>query len=681
MTAIPASSAMPDARQIADALSCGKPGCACNPRPGHNGQRLTHCPAHDDENPSLSLTDSNDGHILLKCFAGCTQDAVIEALKERGLWNGHRPATERRIVATYDYLDEQCNLLFQVVRYEPKTFRQRHKNGSGEWTWNMEGVRRVLYHLEMLSGAEELYLVEGEKDADNLLAANVIATTSPGGANAWRDEYAQYLIGKTVIIIPDRDPPGMAYARQVANSLAGKAKEIRVILLPGDGVKDISDWLAAGGKVDNLVALEQSVEVLRPSPVDKPPCPAPAAHPQNTGVVFPEEAWVSLFKDYRDLVGPTTEAADAFHYATFCQVLGCTLGRDAHLYHAGKLFPNFYVCLIGKTGLTRKDTCWARARGLLDELHSYSTEGEENPPFRTVKGIRSYEGLLDELAGERKVRLIQVSELLSLLAKAKQESLGNIIPQLTELYDNPDRVNPPVHQKMVDCKEPFLSIMAGTTQAWLQKSLTEGEIYGGFANRWMYFVGLPKGPKANPPKMVEDNRRKLIDAINEVRRWAKALPNGGELDISDETQALFAEYYGPYYKRCQVEGVVPTLAVRVQDFIWKLALLYAAMEQSPKIKESHMTPAIAVGKYLEASVAEIFGAFTDSGSKQSESKVLTYLKNQGGPVAYRDVYYNLHLSARELELATGPLVKLGLIKPVSVDGKKGKRTVRGLEAV
>ncbi len=200
-------------------------------------------------------------------------------------------------------------------------------------------------------------------------------------------------------------------------------------------------------------------------------------------VELPNIAWRCLFKNYLDLVAETTEAADAFHYATFYQVLGCTIDRRLHVYHATKLYPNFYVCLVGRSGLTRKDTCWSRANDLLNRLHA-DTGSDQSPQFRMVKGIRSYEGLLDELAGEKKVRLIQVSELLSLLAKAKQESLGNIISALTELYDCPDRINPPVRQKMADCRESLVSIMAGTTQAWLQKVLTEENIYGGFANRW-----------------------------------------------------------------------------------------------------------------------------------------------------------------------------------------------------
>jgi len=57
---------------------------------GSNG--MARCPAHDDHNPSLSITEK-DGRVLVKCFAGCAQDAVITALKSRGLWDGGRCAT------------------------------------------------------------------------------------------------------------------------------------------------------------------------------------------------------------------------------------------------------------------------------------------------------------------------------------------------------------------------------------------------------------------------------------------------------------------------------------------------------------------------------------------------------------------------------------------------------------
>ena len=174
------------------------------------------------------------------------------------------------------------------------------------------------------------------------------------------------------------------------------------------------------------------------------------------------------------------------------------LGRRIHVYHARRLFPNFYICLVGRTAITRKDTARYRTQRLLNDLHS--EENQENPQFQILPGISSAEGLLDALGGERKVVVLSESELLSLLAKARQEALSNLIPKLTSLFDCPDLETLKTRQRTVVCKEPFLSISSGTTLAWLQKALTEKDIYGGFANRFIFVHGNPKTPLPFPPQ-------------------------------------------------------------------------------------------------------------------------------------------------------------------------------------
>jgi hypothetical protein len=55
------------------------------------------------------------------------------------------PQPQPRIVKTYGYCDENGTLLFQVVRFEPKGFRQRRPDGRGGWIWNLQDTRRVPY--------------------------------------------------------------------------------------------------------------------------------------------------------------------------------------------------------------------------------------------------------------------------------------------------------------------------------------------------------------------------------------------------------------------------------------------------------------------------------------------------------------------------------------------------------
>ncbi len=226
----------------------------------HDNEWMACCPGHADKTPSLHITLAGN-KILLKCQAGCDTSAVCDSLgiKMDDLFLTPK-AEEKKIVATYDYKDESGNVIYQVVRYQPKSFAQRHKNGNGEWAWNMEGVKRVLYHLpEILQENGTIYLVEGEKDCDNLWEYGMVATTSPGGASAWNPEYADYLNDKRVVVIPDNDEAGLSYARAVVKSLQGKARETRCVILPK--VKDFSDWIP-DNDIAELPALEQDISVL-----------------------------------------------------------------------------------------------------------------------------------------------------------------------------------------------------------------------------------------------------------------------------------------------------------------------------------------------------------------------------------------------------------------------------------
>ncbi len=141
-------------------------------------------------------------------------------------------------------------LLFQVVRFEPKDFRQRRPDGQGGWTWYVKGVRRAPYRLpEVLQRAQgaSVYVCEGDRDCDRLASLGLVATCNAGGAGKWRDELIACLQGAVVFILPDADEAGHWHAFEVTASLHRVAESIRIVDLPGLPDKgDISDWLDAG---------------------------------------------------------------------------------------------------------------------------------------------------------------------------------------------------------------------------------------------------------------------------------------------------------------------------------------------------------------------------------------------------------------------------------------------------
>lgn len=218
------------------------------------------CPRHKDRTPSAWMGGGAWG-----CFACGFQESITTLAQELGVplaGNGNGSDMLREYIeATFDYVDEAGQLLYQVVRYHPKRFQQRKPDGRGGWIWSTKGVRRVLYRLPEVIAAvptgQNIYVVEGEKHADRLRKDGLVATTNAAGAGKWQSEFSEFLRGAHVIILPDNDDPGKRHAELVAASLAGIARDVRVVELPGlsDKGDDVLDWLAAGHTIVELEEL------------------------------------------------------------------------------------------------------------------------------------------------------------------------------------------------------------------------------------------------------------------------------------------------------------------------------------------------------------------------------------------------------------------------------------------
>lgn len=255
------------------------------------------CPVHGgDDFDSLSCRAGDSGAVLLTCHSkGCTYHEILEAL-DLSSRNGERTRaaaagidfgggsrartrpcpepepetrTPSRITEIYDYVDTDGVLLFQVVRLEPKSFRQRRSDGAGGWVWSVKDTERVIYHLDEVVAAvqrgEVIYNVEGEKDVETLRSWGLTATCNPGGAGKWVESFSEHLRGADVVIIPDADDVGRKHAQAVAQSLAGVGARVRVLELPSLPPKgDVSDWAAAGGTREELEELAAGAPVRGP---------------------------------------------------------------------------------------------------------------------------------------------------------------------------------------------------------------------------------------------------------------------------------------------------------------------------------------------------------------------------------------------------------------------------------
>jgi P4 family phage/plasmid primase-like protien len=277
---------------------------------------MARCPGHPDKTPSLSVSTGDDGRTLIDCKAGCPPEKICAALgitlADLFADKPNRNIAGKKIVATYPYHDADGKLLFEVVRYEPKEFRQRRPDGKGGWIWNMAGIDRVLFRLpEVLAAIRAgipIFLTEGEKDTLAMAEHGFAATCNSGGAGKWQNSYSETLRGTDVLIVADKDPAGRKHAAAVAERLFGVARSVKTIELPDTNskpVKDAADFFAAGGESADLDARADAAPEF--TPASKPRPDGRDGHYSATPSQWFSEKYPSLLAEFGEAILESTD--------------------------------------------------------------------------------------------------------------------------------------------------------------------------------------------------------------------------------------------------------------------------------------------------------------------------------------------------------------------------------------
>ncbi len=253
-------------------------------------QWMARCPCrNDDANPSLAISQNDEGTALMHCHRGnsCSLDEICKSIgvEARELFSESdddwvpapkfqqdtRSASTKRNVGKkiekiYPYYNEDGTLLYEKVRFRlddgGKSFANRQPDpfNSGEYIWNLKEplVRRVLYRLpevvKAIAAGEPVWLVEGEKDADTLAEMGICGTTMDSGAGKWEQSYTDTLSAAHVEIIADNDEVGKQHALAVAAKLqAAGTRGCNIWMSPT--AKDITDHVVSGKNIDDLIEL------------------------------------------------------------------------------------------------------------------------------------------------------------------------------------------------------------------------------------------------------------------------------------------------------------------------------------------------------------------------------------------------------------------------------------------
>lgn len=228
-----------------------------------------------------------DDRILLHCHGGCKPEDIVDAMglnmsdlfirpnaakdfkkiehppkKQPKPW---KPRND--IVASYEYRDDGGHLLAVKDRDHNKFMSWRYQDKTGNWFYGKGDVDLPLYKHECIGNP--VYLVEGEKDVDTMIAGGLHAVTNPNGAGEWKDRYTEQLRGYDVCIIPDNDDTGRKHAETAANALHGVAASVKLAdlseLWPGipekGDVTDYTEWCRGIGRSEANIF--KSIEILR----------------------------------------------------------------------------------------------------------------------------------------------------------------------------------------------------------------------------------------------------------------------------------------------------------------------------------------------------------------------------------------------------------------------------------
>jgi hypothetical protein len=615
---------------------------------------------------------------LVKHMLGCDRGGAIAWLRGEGLLperptRSHIPPEpeepRQKFVCAYDYVDEDGKLLHQTVRYaDPKKFLQRRPNPEkfGEWIWKLNDVRRVLYRLPEVIAAKDnaqtIFLVEGEKDADNLHSRGFAATTNPMGAKYWIAEFSEMLRGADIVVMGDNDEAGRPHVAKVIGCLHGVAKRLRVLDLaevwpecPEGG--DISDWLEAGGTGDKLAALVESLPDWEP--VDGWPKMDKAALHGIAGKVV-------------TTIEPHSEADPNALLIQFLVAAGNAIGRAPFYrvegdYHYTKL----NVVLVGATGDGRKGTSLGRI------LQVMELGDKEWTQYRVQSGLVSGEGLIhhvrDPLSKIKDGAMVEVDNGVSdkrLLIDAQEfagtlaviEKPGNTLSAVIrdawghKVLQTLGKVSPD------KATGSHISIIAHITESELRRKLTRTELGNGFANRFLFAKvrrskQLPHGGHLNEADLVRlgEQVKTAIEKANKI----------GRVTMTDAAAAAWAIAYRDL--GAGREGMLGEVIARAAPQVIRIALIYAVLDNSTVIDLPHLRAGLAVWEFCEESAIQIFG---DSLGDPVADTILAALKAVGSAGKSRTEISGLfgrHQTSEQIREALNLLLKYRKARSESVE--------------
>jgi len=520
------------------------------------------CPFHSDKKtPNLSIDpDKNDG--VYYCFA-CGAKGQ--------LFNPQFTDKKKTIEEIYSYKNEEDKLIFQVVRYDSKDFRQRRPDGQGGYIWNLSGVKRVIYNLpEILKkSTKPVFIVEGEKDCNNLEHIGILATTNSGGAGKWRAEYNQYFKDREVILIPDNDEVGINHAQEIGKSLKEIAKSIKFLTLPGlENGEDVSDWLERGGNLEKLFTLVKTTPAFSLSEIDKAlEVPIKEISQKKLDILLekaiPDKGFL---RHYIDLFSEISDCPKSFLFWGAMTTIATILGKDIFVnWEARKLYPNIWCVFLAPSGF-RKGTGIDFPVKILKEIDL----------DLLLPTIGSEEGLTKSLdiskSKGREIGLIRWQEFARILSSwdTKKRSWQASKEFFIDIFDSKS-FKKKLSNEEYNIGETAISFMGACIPASFNKYFNIEDLDSGFFGR-VYLITVKEKRKyfSIPPAVDSTTFNRLASELRAIRE----LYQDQAISYS-EIKEIFNDWATDIYRNREL-GYLDSFFARIETHCIKLAMIYEA---------------------------------------------------------------------------------------------------------
>ncbi len=702
----------------------------CDPT-GNDKQWSAKCPAHDDRNPSLSISEGDDGRALLYCHAKCDINDICMSLgyelsdlmpdntvdvdsprvskaKPKGTSSGSTgfstaaEAIERfetkngPVSGRWSYQNSQGEVVGVILRRDTlkrKDF-QPVSLVEGEWITGGMPALRPLYSLPDLAVADRVFITEGEKAAEAAKAIGLCATTSAHGSQSANKTDWSPLAGKECVILPDNDAAGEHYAKDVTeilNSLTPPCV-VKILDLPNlpDG-GDIADWVKL--HLDNTVdvdtlgteieELADNLEVIRE-----------VTHTDTVEEYqpFPTDALPSPIREFVEAGAKSIGCDESYLALPVLSVTAAAIGNTTQLELKNTWYvPSIIWCaIIGESG-TAKTPAFRLA---LTPVVDHERQAED----RFLVSDTTVEALVPILRKQPRGVLLKRDELAGWISSFDRyaNGKGGDMSHWLSMYNGQNmKVDRKTGTELtVDIPRASVSIIGGIQPTTFRDVFGVKLRESGFVAR----VLLTCPPRKAKRWTEDDVEPELQNQYHQIVARLYSLdfkssdahqcsPN--VLKLTADAKTAWIKYYNSNGEESNnLQGDLASAWSKLEEYPARLALVFACLDWAASGESSdalvqvdlhNMENGIKLGHWFKREARRVYALLEDLQVNQTQAKLLNWINRKGGTVTVREVQqgWREFNTSREAEMALDALVRVGHgIWEPSATGRAGQPTRR-----